>query len=100
MSHSFAVDAETEYFDAIRFYENKRAGLGAALIVEFERVVRLVEGMPDTWKLVHPSGIRCIGMARFPYFVFYRVLADGEMQVMAFAHHRRSPGYWFGRVGV
>lgn len=99
MSHSFAADAETEYFDAIEFYEGKRAGLGAALIEEFERVVRLAEARPDTWKLVHPSGVRCIGLARFPYSVFYRVRPDGEIQVMAFAHHRRSPGYWFSRVG-
>lgn len=98
MSHSFAAGAETEYLDAVQFYEDKRAGLGLALIEEFERVVSLAEGKPDTWKLVHASGIRCIGLARFPYSVFYRVPPDGVIQVMAFAHHRRGPGYWLGRV--
>lgn len=100
MSHSFVVGAETEYLEAIQFYEDKRAGLGAPLIDEFERVIRLAVARPDAWKLVHASGIRCIGLTRFPYAVFYRALPDGEIQVMAFAHHRRSPGYWLVRTGV
>jgi hypothetical protein len=34
--HSFLPGAEAEYLDAIRFYEDRRPGLGAALIDEFE----------------------------------------------------------------
>ena len=99
MNHSFLPAAETEYLEAVGFYEEKRAGLGSALIEEFERVISLALARPEAWKLVHPNGIRCIGLARFPYSVFYRVLANRELQVTAFAHHRRSPGYWISRVG-
>ncbi len=98
MSYNFLLEAEAEYLEAVRFYEEQRTGLGNALICEFERVIELVIEKPETWRLVHPSGIRCIGLSRFPYVVFYRVLFD-DIQVTAFAHNRRRPGYWLARVG-
>lgn len=100
MSYSFLPDAEAEYLDAVRFFEEQRVELGASLIFEFERVMALVVARPGAWKRVHPSGIRRIGLRQFPYTVFYRVLTDGQPQVTAFAHHRRRPGYWLARIGI
>ena len=95
--YSFLLEAEAEYLEAVRFYEEQRAGLGDNLIFEFERVIGLVIEKPETWRLVHPSGIRRIGLSRFPYTVFYRLLFE-NIQVTAFAHNRRRPGYWLTRV--
>ena len=55
MSHSFLPEAEAEYLEAIRFFEEQRAGLGAALIVEFERVIDLAVSTPHAWKMVRPA---------------------------------------------
>ena len=96
-NYSFLAEAEAEYLEAVRFYEGQRTGLGDALIFEFERVIGLAITKPYAWKSVHPSGIRRINLSRFPYSVFYRVFHD-EIQVTAFAHHRRRPGYWLTRV--
>jgi toxin ParE1/3/4 len=96
LSHSFLPEAEAEYLEAVRLYEERRAGLGAALIEEFERVVKLAEERPHAWKLVHASGIRRFGLVRFPFALFYRPLPEGP-QITAFAHHRRRPGYWLKR---
>lgn len=98
MSHSFLPEAEAEYLDAVRFYEEQRAGLGGALITEFERAIANAQEKPERWRLVHGGGIRRIGLARFPYAVFFRVLPDASLQITAFAHHRRRPGYWLGRI--
>ena len=100
MSYSFLEGAEPEYLEAVRFFEEKRAGLGASLINEFERAVALAIERPNSWKLVHPSGVRRIGLKRFPYALFYRVSGSGEVQITAVAHHRRRPGYWLKRIGV
>lgn len=97
MNYSFLPEAETEYLEAIRFYEEQQAKLGLSLIHEFERIIALVIQRPQSWKLVHPSGIRRVGLSRFPYEVFYRVIGD-ELQITAFAHHRRRPGYWLKRI--
>jgi toxin ParE1/3/4 len=95
-NYKFLAEAETEYLEAIRFYEEQRSGLGNQLIYEFERAIGLILAKPDAWKLIHPSGIRFINLSRFPYAIFYR-LFNGEIQITAFAHHRRRPGYWLTR---
>lgn len=100
MTYSFLPAAEAEYLDAVQFFEEQRAGLGAALITELERIIDLAVKRPNAWKLVHSSGVRRIGLARFPYAVFYRILSDGQFQITAFAHHRRRPNYWLKRIGV
>ncbi|MGK2913843.1 MAG: type II toxin-antitoxin system RelE/ParE family toxin [Porticoccaceae bacterium] len=93
MNYSFLPAAEAEYLQAVRFFEERQPGLGAALVTEFESVMEPVVARPQTWKIIHPSGIRRIGLQKFPFSVFYRVLADNTPQVTAFAHHRRIPGY-------
>ena len=98
MSYSFLPEAETEYLDAIRFYEKQQVGLGADLIIEFERIIDRVAERPRAGRLVHPENIRRVSLERFPYAVFYRVLDDNSLQITAFAHHRRRPGYWLGRI--
>jgi toxin ParE1/3/4 len=95
--HSFLPGAEAEYLDAIRFYENRQPGLGAALIAEFEHALGLALDRPHTWRLVHPAGIRRIGLSRFPYAIFFRVVGDA-LQITAVAHHRKRPGYWLSRI--
>lgn len=97
MNYSFLPESEAEYIEAVRFYEERQAKLGGVLILEFERVIALIAEKPEAWRLVHPSGIRRIGLLSFPYSVFYRVLPSG-LQITAFAHHRRRPGYWLTRV--
>jgi hypothetical protein len=76
----------------------RRAGLGSALIDEFERVIQLAIERPDSWKLIHAGGIRRIGLRRFPYAVFYHVLPERQLRIAAFAHHRKRPGYWLNRL--
>jgi len=96
-SYSFLAEAEAEYLEAVRFYEGQRAGLGNALILEFERSIGLAIKKTEACKLVHPSGIRRIDLSRYPYSIFYRIYHN-DIQVTAFAHHRRRPGYWLTRV--
>ena len=97
MNYSFLPEAETEYLEAVSFYEEQQARLGLSLINEFEKVIALVITRPHTWKQVHPTGIRCVELSRFPYSVFYRMI-DNELQITAFAHHRRRPCYWLKRL--
>ena len=51
-------------------YDVQRIGLGDFLICELVRTIALVVEEPEAWRLVHSSGIRCIGLSRFPYAVF------------------------------
>jgi hypothetical protein len=70
VNHNFLPEAEAEYLDAIRFYEDRQIGLGAVFIAEFESSLRLALDRPQAWRLVHDSGIRRIGLSHFPYAYF------------------------------
>lgn len=36
-------------------------------------------------------------LQRFPYVVFYRLLADDSIEITAIAHAKQRPGYWLTR---
>ena len=42
-------------------------------------------------------GIRRIFVDRFPYSIVF-VQRDDEIEVLAFAHRKRRPGYWRNRL--
>lgn len=94
-------DAEDELRAAIDRYELQAAGLGDELRIEIDRALELVSSLPR-------SGSRVPGMAeqfdvrrtfvrRFPFSVVY-YLEPTVVWVVAFAHHRRRPGYWKHRL--
>jgi hypothetical protein len=58
VKYSFLADAETEYLDAIRFYEQQQLNLGESLIHKFEQAMVLIVNKPELYRLVHPTGIR------------------------------------------
>lgn len=44
-------------------------------------------------------GIRRLVMRRFPYSIVVREAGD-MLEVLAFAHHSRNPGYWLRRIST
>jgi hypothetical protein len=47
----------------------------------------------------HVPPIRRRGVRSFPYGVIY-VVKNDELVVVAYAHERRRPGYWRGRLAT
>lgn len=43
--------------------------------------------------VAEPVNVRRVLVRRFPFNVIYRLRGD-ELQIVAFAHTRRKPGYW------
>lgn len=94
------TEAEEEIGAAILWHESERSGLGSELWDEFDRTVRLISehpgiGDPVTGAAVSPAARR-MRLRRFPYYVVYRE-RESEVQIVAFAHARRQPGYWRSR---
>jgi toxin ParE1/3/4 len=97
----FEDEAEAEYREAGRWYEERRIGLGfeffdavdAAIrpILEFPAVGAPVPGVPKD------IAVRRFAVRRFPYHVVYLDLA-GSLRILAIAHDRRKPGYWKNRL--
>ena len=96
MTYAFHPDAAAEYLEAIAYYEDRRAGLGATFIAEFEHIVARVVEAPDRYPIARAPDVRRTRLRRFPFALLFRRLGDG-IQVLAVAHDRRRPAYWQNR---
>lgn len=89
--------ARKELRGVIVWYERKQPGLGGEFFAEVEHTVELIRRHPGLGTSVPcvaaEHGTRRLPLRRFPYTVIYREV-ETEIQIVAFAHERRKPGYW------
>ncbi len=97
----FAPEVADDLVAAVRWYEERRAGLGDELLAELESILPIIGSRPRSFpRLVTKSPayeIRRALLPRFPYAIVFLVRAE-ELRVLAVAHAKRRPGYWLGRV--
>lgn len=92
-----AAAAEEELQAAVAWYEGRRPNLGLRFLSDVDRILNLIQTHSGVGGLVphvrsRPE-VRRVPLRRFPYFVIYREQED-EIQIVAFAHSSRRPGYW------
>jgi len=93
----FSEPASKELAEAVRWYETRRAGLGAELFDAVVTTLTLIETNPEIGQTTSTDGqTRRARVARFPYQVVYR-LRPTEIVIVAIAHLKRRPGYWKNR---
>ena len=97
MSYFFHPAAEGEHLESVAFYESRLAGLGASYLAEFEKTMLRVCEAPQRYSVEKQPNVRRARMKRFPFTIFFRE-SSSAIQVLAIAHNRRRPRYWFGRV--
>jgi plasmid stabilization system protein ParE len=91
--------ASEEFTDAVRWYETRRAGLGAEFFDAIVAILAVIETNPEIGTSISPDGrTRRALVARFPYQVVYR-LRPTEIVIVAIAHLKRRPEYWKSRTG-
>lgn len=92
--------ARNELRTVVAWYEDKQLGLGGEFFTEVEHTLELIERHPGLGASVPrvqaERGTRRLPLRRFPYTIVYRE-AEFEIQIVAFAHNSRKPGYWFSR---
>jgi toxin ParE1/3/4 len=96
MKFAFHPDARLEYRDAAAFYENARAGLGAAFTRQIEAALEAICVAPERWPIFEGETRRCV-TRRFPYAVLYSIEPD-RILILAVMHCSRRPGYWRQRT--
>jgi toxin ParE1/3/4 len=87
--------AEQELLDAVSYYEEQETGLGLEYLGEIEHAVNFLMRYPEAGSKMRGS-IRRLTLPKFPYSLLYRVL-EGQIRVLAVAHHKRKPQYWVDR---
>lgn len=92
----FRPEAQADLLSARDWYEQQRAGLGTAFADAVDEFMARVLAFPQMYavalKDVRPGKLR-----RFPYVVYYRVLAD-RIEVIAVLHGNRDSRVWRGRI--
>ncbi|RLB47134.1 MAG: type II toxin-antitoxin system RelE/ParE family toxin [Deltaproteobacteria bacterium] len=89
--------AESEAAAAAYWYEEREEGLGVEFVGELDAALERVVARPRAfalWRKNRP--FRRARLKRFPYLIFFRLLEE-EIEVVAVAHAKRSPGYWATR---
>lgn len=96
---------QVEYFpevhweleDALEWYLERSSRAGEAFLREVDRAVALIAATPKVWAPFE-AGTRRYVLQRFPYDIIYRETEAG-IQIVAVAHQKRQPKYWYGRLG-
>jgi plasmid stabilization system protein ParE len=96
MSFRFHPEAETEFFAAIDWYEDRSRGLGADFAAETHAAIQRAATMPAAWPRIE-GDIRRVLVRRFPYGVLYAPRNESVV-ILAVMHLRRHPDYWRERT--
>jgi plasmid stabilization system protein ParE len=96
MTFSFHPEAETEFNDAIDYYEEKERGLGYDFAVEVYATIQRITAFPEAWPVLK-NDVRRSLVRRFPYGVLYSE-QDEKIWVVAVMHLHRNPEYWKHRI--
>jgi plasmid stabilization system protein ParE len=88
--------ALAELKSAVEWYLDRSQPAAQEFVAEVDRAVALVMESPRRW----PGGefnTRKFVFQRFPFAIVYRE-KDSGVQILAFAHGHRRPGYWKERL--
>lgn len=94
-------EAKAELAEAIRWYEERKPGLGGRLLAAIDRALDRVQRFPQAGATVPyvalELGVRRCPIGPFPFHLIYLETSDA-IHILAFAHQRRRPGYWLPRA--
>ena len=87
--------AEQELRSAYLWYLERNATVAGSFEAEVDHAVSVVAENPNRWPLLTESTRRYV-FPRFPFTLVYRV-NPSSVEILAFAHQKKRPGYWQGR---
>jgi hypothetical protein len=90
--YRFTSSALTELAQAIVYYEQCKAGLGAVFLDEIEATVSRILRHPAAWHQLSLRTRRC-RTHRFPFGLIYQVRKD-EILITSVMDLRRDPDRW------
>ena len=96
MIFRFTPEADAELTDARQWYSHHRKDLDLEFMECIELALSRIGSNPYLSPLVY-GDIRRAVVQRFPFAIFYEVMAE-EIQIIAVFHSRRNPDTWKSRV--
>jgi toxin ParE1/3/4 len=94
---TFHRHVQREVNDAVRWYEERRDGLGNDFFVKFTTTLTTIAANPEEhgfW--LGSKTVRRAKMKRFPYAVLYEI-RPGKIRVLCVRHDKQRPSYGMRR---
>jgi plasmid stabilization system protein ParE len=88
--------ALAELKSAVEWYLERSEPAAEEFVSEVDRAIALVIESPRRWPVGEYNTRRFV-LQRFPFAITYRE-KDSGVQILAFAHGHRRPGYWKERL--
>lgn len=98
LPYVFHPIAAIEFEEAVDYYESHQPGKGLELAEQVESVIKQIQIFPESAPITRGT-VRSIVVepsSRWSYTLHYRVKPT-YIRILAFAHQKRQPFYWFGR---
>ena len=96
MNFVFQPEAETEFNQAIDYYEAISPALGYDFAQEIHQTIQRITHFPNAWPVVKGQ-IRRSLVKRFPYGILYTEY-QGQLLIIAVMNLHRKPDYWLNRI--
>ena len=96
MNYDFLPEAETEFEQAVAYYDQHGFGLGDEFADEIQDAIQRILAHPEAWQSYHHGTRRCL-TRRFPYGVVYQIQPT-QILIVAVVNLWREPGYWGERL--
>jgi len=94
---TFRPEAENDVEAAVAWYSSERAALALAFVDNLDQLLLRLRETPLQFPEV-AVGVRRALMARFPYGVFFQVVAE-QVVILGVLHLHRNPSTWRSRRG-
>jgi len=94
----FDPEAQSEFIEAVKYYEDCQRGLGRRFRYLVESATKKISETPFIYRLLKAPFRRYL-LPKFPYSIIYSIEPD-HIRIIAVAHNKRKPGYWAKRVDV
>jgi plasmid stabilization system protein ParE len=95
MNLSFHPAARRELLEHGKWYRDRSLAAAAGFEREIDHAITRIIEAPERYPLTR-RGRRRFVLFEYPFDVIYRI-RDGDIQIMAVAHHSRRPEYWLRR---
>ena len=89
-------EARLEAEAAVEWYGQRSRHAAGRLVIELRSALGRIQHSPNQFPKFAFNARRMV-LGRFPYAIVFRETAN-EIDIVAFAHGRRRPGYWRERL--
>ncbi len=90
------AEAADELLEARQWYERRDIDVARRFAESIDFTIRKIAENPLRWPLYRKNTRRCV-LSKFPFSVIY-LSKNQVVQIVAFAHAKRRPGYWDERI--